>query len=126
MKKQIATTTAPAAIGPYSQAIHKGNLLFVSGQIPLNPSTNQLVEGGIKDQTRQVFKNIGEILKEANTTYENIVKITVFLTDLTHFPQVNEVFQEFLQEPYPARSTIQVAGLPKSAKIEIEAIALTS
>ena len=123
MKKQISTASAPTAIGPYSQAIQTHKLLFVSGQIPLDPQTGTLVQEDIKGQTRQIFKNIGEILKEANTSYENIVKITVFLTDLTHFPMVNEIFQEYLKEPYPARSTIQVADLPKNAQIEIEVIA---
>lgn len=125
MKKQIHTLNAPTAIGPYSQAIQTNNLLFVSGQIPLDPKTGSLIHGDIREQTRQIFKNIGEILKEANTTFENIVKLTVFLTDLTHFPVVNEVFSEFLSEPYPARSTIEVSRIPKDAQIEIEVIAQT-
>jgi len=123
MKTSIQNPLAPAAIGPYSQAIQVDNLLFISGQIPLDPQTNQLVAGDIKIQTHQIFKNIGQILKSANLDYQNIVKFTVFLTDLSHFTKVNEVFQEFLTEPFPARSTVQVTALPKNAQIEIEATA---
>lgn len=125
-KSQVTTLSAPTAIGPYSQAIQTDKLLFISGQIPLDPTTGNLIKGSITNQTTQIFKNIGEILKAAHLSYENIVKITVFLTDLTNFTEVNETFPHFLKEPFPARSTIQVAALPKNAQIEIEAIAAIS
>lgn len=124
MKKEIKTTNAPAAIGPYSQAIQSGNLLYISGQIPLDPVTNSPLQGSIQDQTRQIFRNIEEIIKSASpqASLQNVIKITVFLTDLSDFAKVNEVFKEVLHTPYPARSTVQVAALPKNMSIEIESI----
>jgi len=123
MKKTIQTNHAPQAIGPYAQAVQTGKLLFISGQIPIDPKTNLLIEGDIQTQTRQIFKNINAILKAANTSLENIIKITIFMTDLTYFTQVNEICAEILPQPFPTRSTVQVTALPKNAQIEIETIA---
>jgi 2-iminobutanoate/2-iminopropanoate deaminase len=124
MKKAIQTPHAPQAIGPYSQGIHVNNTLYISGQIPLDPQTGNIIEGDIKTQTRQIFKNIEQIIKAANSdaNLQNIIKLTVFLTDLNDFKDVNEVFQEVFEAPYPARSTVQVAALPKAVTIEIETI----
>ena len=122
-KKHVATTHAPTPIGPYSQGVIAGGLLFVSGQIPIDPATDKLVEGDIKVQTEQVLKNILAVLKEAKMGPENVVKASVFLADLADFPQMNEVYGKFLGKEPPARSTIQAAGLPKGARIEIDVIA---
>ncbi|MDQ3099132.1 MAG: Rid family detoxifying hydrolase [bacterium] len=126
MKKSIQTTKAPTAVGPYSQAVQVGNTVYISGQIPLDPQTNTGVEGNIAVQTKQIFKNIEEIIKAADpkASFQNIVKTTVFLTNLEDFTKVNEVYNEIFNQPYPARSTVQVAALPKNAQIEIEAIAI--
>jgi reactive intermediate/imine deaminase len=121
-KQAIHTNNAPAAIGPYSQAIKLNNLVFLSGQVPFDPKTNELVSGDIAAETHQVFKNINEVVKAANGRMENIVKLTIFVTDLTHFATVNSVMAEYFAEPYPARSTVQVSALPKGVRIEIEAI----
>ena len=122
MKEIISTQKAPAAIGPYSQAVGTGNLVFCSGQVPLVPETGTLIEGGIKEQTQQVFKNIEAILAQASLTMADIVKTTVFLTDINDFADMNEVYAEYFEGNYPARSAVQVAALPKGAKIEIEVI----
>jgi 2-iminobutanoate/2-iminopropanoate deaminase len=122
-KKHVATKHAPTPIGPYSQGVIAGGLLFVSGQIPIDPATDKLVEGDIKVQTEQVLKNILAVLKEAKMGPENVVKASVFLADLADFPQMNEVYGKFLGKEPPARSTIQAAGLPKGARIEIDVIA---
>jgi 2-iminobutanoate/2-iminopropanoate deaminase len=122
-KKHVATKQAPAPIGPYSQGVIAGGLLFVSGQIPIDPATDELVEGDIKVQTEQVLKNILAVLKEAKMGPENVVKASVFLADMADFPQVNEVYGKFLGKEPPARSTIQAAALPKGARIEIDVIA---
>jgi len=122
-KKHVATKHAPAPIGPYSQGVIAGGLLFVSGQIPIDPATDKLVEGDIKVQTEQVLKNILAVLKEAKMGPENVVKASVFLADLADFPQMNEVYGKFLGKEPPARSTIQAAGLPKGARIEMDVIA---
>lgn len=122
MKEIISTQKAPAAIGPYSQAVGTGNLVFCSGQVPLVPETGALIEGGIKEQTLQVFKNIEAILAQASLTMADIVKTTVFLTDINDFADMNEVYAEYFEGNYPARSAVQVAALPKGAKIEIEVI----
>lgn len=119
----ISTDKAPKAIGPYSQAVETGNLLFVSGQIPIDPKTNQLSEGTIKEQTRLVLENIGEILKAAGYGYENVVKTTCLLSDIKDFGDMNEVYGEFFKTNPPARSAFAVKDLPKGAKIEIETIA---
>lgn len=121
--KNITTTNAPAAIGPYSQAIITGNTIFVSGQLPINPETGAFAEGGIKAEARQSLTNIKNILAEAGTGMDSVVKVTVLLADINDFAAVNEVYAEFFSEPYPARSAFAVAALPKGANIEIEAIA---
>jgi 2-iminobutanoate/2-iminopropanoate deaminase len=122
-KKHVATKHAPTPIGPYSQGVIAGGLLFVSGQIPIDPATDKLVEGDITVQTEQVLKNILAVLKEAKMGPENVVKATVYLADMADFPQVNEVYGRFLGKEPPARSTIQAAALPKGARIEIDVIA---
>jgi 2-iminobutanoate/2-iminopropanoate deaminase len=123
MKKQIVTTTAPAAIGPYSQAIDDGELLFCSGQIALDHRSGRLVEGGIEAETRGVLGNLSEILQAAGLDLNNIVKTTIFMIDLGDFDIVNRIYDEHFEAPYPARSTVQVAALPRGARVEIEAIA---
>ena len=122
-KKHYTSSNAPKPIGPYSQAVAAGGLLFVSGQIPLDPGSGALVEGAIEGQTEQVLKNILAILKEAKMGPENVVKTTVFLADLADFPRMNEVYERYLGKEAPARSTIQAAGLPRGVKVEIDAIA---
>ena len=122
-KKHVATKQAPTPIGPYSQGVIAGGLLFVSGQIPIDPATDKLVEGDITVQTEQVLKNILAVLKEAKMGPENVVKATVFLADLADFPQMNEVYGKYMGKEPPARSTIQAAALPKGARIEIDVIA---
>lgn len=123
MKKVISTSKAPAAIGPYSQAIQVGNLVFASGQIPIDPATGSFVEGGVKEQARQSLTNVKAILEEAGLTLDNVVKTTVFLADMNDFADVNVVYAEFFAEPYPARSAVAVKTLPKGALLEIEVIA---
>lgn len=121
--KVIATKQAPAAIGPYSQAIEVNGFVFASGQIPIDPATGAFVEGGIKEQTRQSLTNAQNILKEAGTDLSHVVKTTVFLSDIANFGPMNEVYAEFFNEPYPARSAVAVKDLPKGALVEIEVIA---
>ena len=123
MKQVISTNQAPAAIGPYSQAIRVGNLLYTSGQIPINPATGSFVEGGIKEQTRQSLTNIKAILAEAGLTMAHVVKTTVFMADMNDFADMNAVYAEFFAEPYPARSAVAVKTLPKGALVEIEVVA---
>ena len=123
MKQVIHTDKAPAAIGPYSQAIQIGQLLFTSGQIPIDPETGAIVEGGIQEQARQSLNNIKAILNAAGTNMGAVVKTTVFLQDMNDFAAMNEVYAQFFQEPYPARSAVQVGRLPKDALVEIEAVA---
>ena len=121
--KVISTTKAPAAIGPYSQAIKVGNLVYTSGQIPIDPATGVFVEGGIKEQTRQSLTNIKAILEEAGLTLSNVVKTTVFLADMNDFADMNAAYAEFFTKPYPARSAVAVKTLPKGALVEIEVVA---
>ena len=121
--KQIATTKAPAALGPYSQGISTGNLVFISGQLPIDPATGKLLEASIGEQTKLIMRNIEAVAKEAGTSLKNIVKTTIFLTDLGNFQEVNTAYGSFFNEPPPARATVQVAALPLGANIEIEAIA---
>ena len=121
--KVISTKKAPAAIGPYSQAIQVGNLVYTSGQIPIDPSTGAFVEGGIKEQTRQSLTNVKTILEEAGLSMSNVVKTTVFMADMGNFAEMNAVYAEFFTEPYPARSAVAVKTLPKGALVEIEVIA---
>lgn len=124
MKKVVSTVNAPAAIGPYSQAIEVNGMLFLSGQIPVDPSTGEIVDGGIKEQTKQVFENIKNVLKEAGLTLDNVVKTTVFLADISMFVDMNEVYASYFSSDYPARSAFAVKQLPKGALVEIESIAI--
>ena len=121
--KVISTKKAPAAIGPYSQAIQVGNLVYTSGQIPIDPATGVFAEGGIKEQTRQSLTNVKAILEEVGLTMNNVVKTTVFMADMNDFADMNSVYAEFFTEPYPARSVVAVKTLPKGALVEIEVIA---
>ena len=123
MKKAISTAKAPAAIGPYSQAIQVGNLVYTSGQLPIDPATGNFPEGGIKEQTRQSLKNIQAILQESGLTMASVVKTTVFMADMNDFADMNTVYAEFFAEPYPARSAVAVKTLPKGALVEIEVVA---
>lgn len=123
MKKQINTQSAPAAIGPYSQGVIAGNLLFVSGQIPINPATGNVVSESIESQTTQVFKNLLAIISEAGSTFDDVVKLTIYLTDLENFAAVNKIMESFFSKPFPARATIEVSRLPKDVGVEIDAIA---
>ena len=124
MKEIINTDSAPKPVGPYSQAIKAGNFVFVSGQGPIDPKTNQLILEDIKSQTRRVLENIAEILKTADLTMKDVVKTTVFMTDLNNFSEMNEVYSEYFTEGKPARSTVQVAKLPLNIDVEIDAIAI--
>jgi 2-iminobutanoate/2-iminopropanoate deaminase len=126
MKKIISTSEAPAAIGPYSQAVHSGSLLFCSGQIPLDPKSGQIVSGDIGAQTRRVLNNIAAVLKAEGATFEDVVKTTIFLTDLSDFQTVNEIYGTYFEQQPPARSTVQVSALPKGANVEIEVIAVAN
>ena len=123
MKKEIKTAKASSAIGPYSQAIQIGNLVYTSGQIPIDPSTGTFVEGGIKEQTRQSLENVKSILEEAGLTMGDVVKTTVFMADMNDFADMNTVYAEFFTKPYPARSAVAVKTLPKGALVEIEVLA---
>ena len=125
MKMIVSTTSAPAAIGPYSQAVKVGNTVYLSGQIPLDPETMQLVggaEGGMEAQIRRVFDNLAAVAKEAGGSLHDVVKLNVFLTDLSHFAEVNDIMAGYFQPPYPARAAIGVAALPKGAQVEMDAI----
>ncbi|MEF3276016.1 MAG: RidA family protein [Chloroflexus sp.] len=123
-RTQITTNAAPAAIGPYSQAIRAGNLIFVSGQLPINPTTGEMISDDIGAMTRQIFTNIAAILQAAGSSLDRIVKTTVFLADLNDFAAMNAAYAEHFGDAPPARSTVQVARLPRDARIEIEVIAL--
>jgi 2-iminobutanoate/2-iminopropanoate deaminase len=125
MHKVIATSEAPAAVGPYSQAIAVGNALYCAGQIPLDPATGDLVAGGVAEQTTRVLENVGGVLRANGMNYAHVVKATVFMTNLAHFGEMNAVYEKYFSAPYPARSTIQVAGLPRGAQVEIEVIAVS-
>ena len=122
--KAIHTTQAPAAIGPYSQAIEVNGFVFASGQIPIDPATGEFVEGGIQEQTRQALTNASNILKQAGTDLNHVVKTTVFLSSITDFAAMNEIYAQFFSEPYPARSAIAVKDLPKGALVEVEVLAV--
>lgn len=123
MKKIIRTNNAPEPIGPYSQAVQMGNMVFCSGQIPLDPKSNQILTGDISAQTELVMKNIEAVLKEAGCEFKNVVKTTIFLTSMKDFPLVNEVYGKYFKELPPARSTVEVSGLPKGVNVEIEVLA---
>jgi 2-iminobutanoate/2-iminopropanoate deaminase len=122
-KKIIATKDAPQAIGPYSQAVVFGNFIFISGQIPIIPKNGELILGGIEEQTEQVLKNLEAILKSSNSSLINVLKTTVFITDLNDFGKMNKVYEKFFKDNPPARSTVEVSRLPKEVLVEIEAIA---
>ena len=126
MKLRIQTETAPAAIGPYSQAIRANGLVFCSGQIPIDPATGKFVAGGIAEQTEQVLKNLSAVLEAAGSSLERVVKTTVFLADMAEFAEMNEVYGRFFTGQTPARATVAAAGLPRDAKVEIEAVALAT
>ena len=123
MREAVQTTHAPAAIGPYSQAVRAGSFLFISGQIPLDPGTGQITEGGIGAQTHRVMRSLGAILEAAGAGYDRVVRTTVFLTDLADFEVVNKVYGGYFRDSAPARATVQVAALPKGVSVEIDAIA---
>lgn len=124
MKNVVKTDKAPGAIGPYSQGINVGNMYFFSGQIPLNPETGEIEGTTIEEQTHQVMKNIKVVLEEMGLDYRHIVKTTIFMSDLSEFDRLNEVYGSYLEEPYPARSCVQIARLPKDVKVEIECIVI--
>lgn len=124
MKDRVQTDSAPNAIGPYSQAIKANGLIFASGQIPLDPSTMQVVEGGIREQTERALNNVKAVLEAAGSSLDNVVKTTVFLSDLNDFNQMNETYGHFFGEMPPARSTVEVSRLPRDVRVEIEVIAL--
>ncbi len=121
MSKEIHTENAPAAIGPYSQAIEAGDFIYLSGAIPINPKTNEIAEG-IKNQTLQVMDNLQAILSEANTDFSKVVKFTIYLSSMEDFAVVNEVYGSYLKKPYPARATVEVSRLPKDVLVEIDAV----
>lgn len=123
-KKAIQTGAAPEAIGPYSQAVLVGNILFVSGQLGIDQATGKLVDGGVQEQTRQALKNVQAIVEAATMTMKNVTQVQVFLANIADFAQVNEVYKTFFEPPYPARAAVQAAGLPKEARVEILAIAV--
>jgi 2-iminobutanoate/2-iminopropanoate deaminase len=127
MKKEtVSTKNAPGAVGPYSQAVKYGNMVYTAGQIALDPATGQMVDGGIKEQAHQVFANLKAVLEAAGTSLDNVVKTTVFITDMDKFGEVNEVYGGYFSGDFPARSCVEVARLPKDALVEIEVIAATA
>ncbi len=123
MKHSISSPGAPKAIGPYSPAIRAGQLLFVSGQVAIDPATGNMIEGGIADETRRVLDNVGALLLAAGRSFGDVVRTTVYLADMNDFAAMNAVYGEYFAEPYPARATVQVARLPKDARVEIDVIA---
>jgi 2-iminobutanoate/2-iminopropanoate deaminase len=123
MKEAVSSPDAPKAIGPYSQAVRSGQLLFVSGQVPLDPATGQIVAGDIQTQTRRVFDNLAAVLKAGGRSFADVVRTTVFLADMNDFASMNEIYGTYFSAPYPARATVQVARLPKDARVEIDLIA---
>lgn len=122
-KKVVSTDRAPEAIGPYSQAVASGDLVFCSGQVPLDPVSGELIEGDVKTQTRRCLENLGAVLEAAGTSFDKVVKVTAYLVDMGDFPEFNEVYGEFFAADPPARATVGVAGLPKGARVEVECIA---
>jgi 2-iminobutanoate/2-iminopropanoate deaminase len=124
--KQISTTHAPAAIGPYSQGIVVNGFLFTAGQIALDPTTGKIVDGGIVEQTERVMQNLQQVLEAAGVSWTDVVKTTIYLHDISHFPTVNEIYGKWLGDARPARSTVQVSGLPRGGLIEIDAVAITA
>ena len=124
MKSIIFTEKAPAPIGPYSQAVQTGNMLFISGQIPIDPETNELISGSIKDEAEQVMQNLSALLLKAGFSFENVVKTTIFLSEMNHFGDFNQVYGSYFKSDYPARETVAVLGLPKNVNVEISLIAV--
>jgi len=124
VKETISTENAPGAIGPYSQAVRTGNLVFCSGQIPIDPATGEFISNDVAEQTRQVLKNLSAVLEAAGTDLNNVVKTTVFLADMNDFTAMNEIYAEFFSDNKPARATVQAARLPRDARVEIECIAV--
>ena len=124
MKQAISTADAPKAIGPYSPAVRAGQMVFISGQVPIDPATGNLIDGDIAAQTRRGFDNLGALLKAAGLSYANVVRTPVFLADMNDFAAMNQTYATFFSEPYPARSTVQVSRLPKDARVEIDVIAI--
>jgi 2-iminobutanoate/2-iminopropanoate deaminase len=124
--KLISTSAAPAAIGPYSQGVVAGNLLFISGQLPIDPSTGEFVKGGIKEKTHQIIRNLEAVAKAVNSDLSQVVKTTLFLVNLADYPAINEVYAQYFQGALPARAVVQVSGLPKNSEIEMEAIVCLS
>jgi len=124
VRQAVSTPSAPQAIGPYSQAIKAGSLLFVSGQVPIDPATGAIVEGDIAAQTHRVFQNIGEILKAGGASFDHVVRTTVFLADMNDFAAMNAIYATYFSAPAPARATVQVSRLPKDARVEIDVIAV--
>jgi reactive intermediate/imine deaminase len=125
-REPVSTAAAPAAIGPYSQAVRAGGHVFLSGQIPLDPATGQLVEGDITLQARRVFDNLKAVCEAAGSSLDDVVRVGIYLMDLSDFAAVNAVMADYFHAPYPARSTIQVSGLPRGARVEVDAILATS
>jgi len=123
MKQAMSTASAPSAIGPYSQAVRVGDLMFLSGQVPLDPATGQMVDGDVAVQTRRVMENLSQVLAAAGLSFGHVAKTTIFLADMNDFAKVNEVYGSYFSEPFPARATVQVARLPRDARVEIDAIA---
>jgi 2-iminobutanoate/2-iminopropanoate deaminase len=123
MKQAVSSPDAPKAIGPYSQAVRAGQLLFLSGQVPIDPASGLMVDGDIAAQTRRVFENLGAVLKAGGRSFADVVRTTVFLADMNDFAAMNDVYGQYFKEPYPARATVQVARLPKDSKVEIDLIA---
>ena len=123
MKHAVSSPDAPAAIGPYSPALRAGQLLFVSGQVPIDPATGQMIEGDVAAQTRRVLDNVGALLVAADRSFADVVRTTIFLADMNDFASVNAIYAQYFSEPYPARATVQVARLPKDARVEIDVIA---
>jgi 2-iminobutanoate/2-iminopropanoate deaminase len=126
MKSIIYTDKAPEPIGPYSQAVLTGNMLFISGQIPIDPATNQLITGSIGDEARQVMKNLDALLSASGLSFESVVKATIFLSDMSHFAEVNEIYGSYFISNFPARETVAVLGLPKNVNVEISLVAVKS
>ncbi len=123
-KAAVKSQKAPQAVGPYSQAITAGGFIFLSGQIPIDPSTGALIQGGVAAETRQVLRNLEAVLKDAGASLNDVVKTTVYLKDISKFSEMNNVYAEFFREPYPARATVEVRDLPKGAQVEIDAVAV--
>jgi len=123
VRQAVSTSSAPQAIGPYSQGVRAGSLLFVSGQVPIDPTTGHIIEGDIAAQTHRVFQNIGEILKAGGASFDHVVRTTVFLADMNDFTAMNAVYATYFAAPAPARATVQVSRLPKDARVEIDVIA---